>query len=96
MAAEFNLLETRIAVIKCYVTALQKGVEEDRAINFATNLFAMRHPYLTLLEIDRYITSWIEEVIPNLPCETTSIVSCSTCSSMNKNCFRPSMKKDQS
>ena len=62
MCAEFNLLETRNAVIACYSNAIGKGLEEEGALDMAAKLMEVRHPYLTPQEIESHITDWIEEL----------------------------------
>lgn len=93
MAADFNLLETRIAVVQCYVTALKKGIEKDRAISIAAKLTKMRHRHLSPIEIDCHVKNWIKEVIPERPCDANDEISCSNCSVLNKNCLIESKKK---
>ena len=46
MCAEFNLLETRNAVVACYINAIGKGLEEESALDMAAKLMVVRHPYL--------------------------------------------------
>ena len=69
MCAEFNLLETRNAVVDCYTNAIGKGLEEESALGMAAKLMEVRHPYLAPQEIESYITGWIEEVRVNRLCE---------------------------
>jgi len=93
MCAEFNILETRNAVIACYSNAIGKGLEEEGALDMAAKLMEVRHPYLTPQEIESHITDWIEELRVNRRCEKPSVSSCLECETTQKNCFRHGSKE---
>ena len=93
MCAEFNILETRNAVIACYSNAIGKGLEEEGALDMAAKLMEGRHPYLTRKEIESHITDWIEELRVNRRCEKPSVSSCLECETTQKNCFRHGSKE---
>ena len=93
MCAEFNILETRNAVIACYSNAIGKGLEEESALDMAAKLMVVRHPYLAPQEIESHITDWIEELRVNRRCEKPSFSSCSECEATQKNCFRHGSKE---
>ena len=93
MCAEFNILETRNAVIACYSNAMGKGLEEEGALDMAAKLMEVRHPYLTPQEIESHITDWIEELRVNRRCEKPSVSSCLECETTQTNCFRHGSKE---
>ena len=93
MCAEFNMLETRNAVIACYSNAIGKGLEEEGALDMAAKLMEVRHPYLTPQEIESHITDWIKELRVNRRCEKPSVSSCLECENTQKNCIRHGSKE---
>ena len=93
MCAEFNLLETRNAVVACYINAIGKGLEEERALEMATKLMEVRHPYLTPREVGNHIAGWMDELSASRRCEKPSFSSCLECETTQKNCFRHGSKE---
>ena len=93
MCAEFNLLETRNAVVACYINAIGKGLEEESALDMAAKLMVVRHPYLAPQEIESQITDWIEELCAHCHCKKPSFSSCLECKTTHKNCFQHKSKE---
>ncbi len=93
MCAEFNLLETREVVVACYINAIGKGLEEERALEMATKLMEVRHPYMAPREVENHIVGWVDELNASRLCEKPSFSSCLECETKKENCFRRESKE---